>query len=65
MRTEPALIIGTVFSIILLVAQQVLDSGIVTNTGAIEVLGLVISIVPLLSAAIIRLFVSPALKPGL
>ena len=65
MSKEPAVIIGFVFSVILLLAQQALDSGIVTSAGGVELLGLVISIVPLISATVIRFFVSPALKPGL
>jgi hypothetical protein len=57
---EPAVWIGLIASIIVLVAQQVLASGIVSNAGAIQVLGLVVSIVPLIAGLIIRQFVSPA-----
>ena len=60
MKTEPAVLIGLVASIIVLIAQQVLASGIVSSAGAIQVLGLVVSIVPLLAGLIIRQFVTPA-----
>lgn len=63
MKTEPALIIGTVASIIVIIGQQLLASGIVTSTGALNVLNLVVSTVPLIAAAIIRAFVTPA-NPG-
>lgn len=60
MKTEPAVLIGLIASIIVLIAQQVLASGIVSSTGAIGVLNLVVSIVPLIAGLIIRQFVTPA-----
>jgi len=59
-KTEPAVLIGLIASIIVLIAQQVLASGIVSSTGAIGVLNLVVSIVPLIAGLIIRQFVTPA-----
>jgi hypothetical protein len=56
------LIIGLIASVILGVTQQVVDSGIVTSAGALQLLGLVITIVPLVAAAIIRQFVTPVGK---
>jgi hypothetical protein len=61
MKTEPAIFIGAIASILVAVAQQVLESGIVTSDGVLNVLAVVISIVPLIAAAIIRQFVSPSL----
>jgi hypothetical protein len=63
-NTEPALIIGLIASIIVGVAQQVSDSGLVSNAGAVSVLGLVITIVPLIASAIIRNFVTPLGSPA-
>jgi hypothetical protein len=59
MKTEPAAIIGLVASIIVLIAQQIIASGIVSSAGAIQWLGLVVSVVPLVAALIIRQFVTP------
>ena len=59
-RTEPAAVIGFISAAIVLVAQQALVSGIVTSTGSVNLLNLVISTVPLLAALVIRQFVSPA-----
>ena len=58
MNKEPAVIIGLAASIIVLVAQQVLSSGIVSSAGVVQVLALVVSIVPLLAGLIIRQIVS-------
>ena len=60
MKTEPAVIIGLIASIIVLIAQQVISSGIISSTGALQVLGLIVSIVPLIAGLITRQFVSPA-----
>ena len=60
MKTEPAVIIGLVASIIVLVAQQVLGSGVVTNANGVSILNLIISIVPLIAGIITRQFVTPA-----
>lgn len=57
---EPARIIGLVASIVVLAAQQVLASGIVSSGGAINVLNLIVSIVPLIAAELTRSRVSPA-----
>lgn len=59
LKGEPIVVIGLVASIIVLVAQQVLQSGIVTNAGEVQVLNLVVSIVPALLALIQRAFVTP------
>ena len=64
MNTEPALIIGLIASIIVGVAQQVSDSGIVSNAGGVQLLGLLITIVPLIAGAIIRNFVTPVGSPA-
>ena len=57
---EPIVVIGLIASIVVLIAQQVLGSGIVTNPGGIQVLNLIIGIVPALLALIQRTFVTPA-----
>ena len=58
MKTEPAVLIGLFASIVVLIAQQVLASGIVSSAGALQVLALVVSIVPLIAGLVIRQFVS-------
>lgn len=65
MTREPAVIIGIIASIVVLVAQQALAAQIITSDGAIKWANFIISLTPLLSAAVIRFFVSPAAKPGL
>lgn len=60
MNTEPALIIGLVASVVVGVAEQITSSGLVSNAGAVSLLGLVVTIVPLIAGAIIRGFVTPA-----
>ncbi len=57
---EPAVVLGLIASIIVLIAQQILTSGIVTNASGVNVLNLVISVVPLIASIITRQFVSPA-----
>ena len=57
---EPALWIGTIATIVVLIAQQVISSGIVSNAGTIQWLGLIVSVVPLIAAAITRQLVTPA-----
>ncbi len=64
MNKEPAVIVGLVASIIVLAAQQVINSGIVNSAGALQVLGLVVSIVPLVAGLIIRQFVTPTPPAG-
>ena len=65
MTREPAVLIGLIASLIVLVAQQVLDSGIVSNAGAVQVIGLIVSIVPLIAGLLIRTFVTPVAAPQL
>ena len=57
---EPALWIGFIATVIVLVAQQLLQSGIVSDAGAISWINLVISVVPLIAAALTRQLVTPA-----
>ena len=59
-QKEPAVVIGVVLSIIALVAQQILSSGIVTSTGSVNLLNLIIGIVPLISGILTRTQVQPA-----
>ena len=61
---EPSLIIGLIATIIVGVAQQIANSGIVSNAGAVSVIGLIVTIVPLIAAAIIRGFVTPVAAPA-
>ena len=64
MNKEPAVIIGLAASIIVLVAQQVLSSGIVSSAGVVQVIGLIVSIVPLLAGILTRAFVTPVAAPA-
>lgn len=64
MNREPAVLIGLAASIIVLVAQQVLSSGIVSSAGAVQVIGLIISVVPLIAGVITRAFVTPVAAPA-
>ena len=57
---EPAVVIGLVASIIVVVAQQVAASGIVTSAGAVQWLNLIISVVPLIAGLLTRSQVTPA-----
>ncbi len=57
---EPALVVGTVATIIVIVAQQLLASGIVTSAGAVNWLNFVIGLVPAIAAVFTRSQVSPA-----
>ena len=59
-KSEPAVFIGLVAGIIVLVAQQVISSGIVSNAGVLNFLGLIVSLVPLIAGLITRTFTSPA-----
>jgi hypothetical protein len=60
-QKEPAAIIGLIATIVVLVAQQVLASGIVTSAGGLNLLNLVISVTPVIAGLVIRQFVySPA-----
>ena len=60
MSKEPALIIGTVATIVVLVAQQLLANGIVSSSGAVNWLNFIIAVVPLIAAALTRTQVSPS-----
>lgn len=64
MSREPAVLIGLAASLVVLIAQQVLASGIVSSAGVISVLGLVVSIVPLIAGVVIRAFVTPVAAPA-
>ncbi len=57
---EPALVVGTVATIIVIVAQQLLASNIVTSAGAVNWLNFVIGLVPAIAAVFTRSQVSPA-----
>jgi hypothetical protein len=59
-KSEPAVVIGLVASVIVAVAQQVLSSGIIESNGAINLLNSVVSVTPIVAGWIIRFFVSPA-----
>ena len=60
---EPAVWIGFLSALVVLVAQQAITSGIVSSTGSVNLLNLVVSATPLIAALIIRNFVSPT-NPG-
>jgi len=57
---EPAVWIGFLSALVVLIAQQAITSGIVSSTGNVNLLNLVVSATPLIAALIIRNFVSPA-----
>ena len=56
---EPAVWIGFLSALVVLIAQQAITSGIVSSTGSVNLLNLVVSATPLIAALIIRNFVSP------
>jgi hypothetical protein len=56
---EPVVIIGLVASIVVIVAQQLLTSGIVTSAGVVQWLNLIIAIVPTIAALLSRSQVTP------
>lgn len=58
--TEPAVVIGAVASIIVLLAQQLLEQGIVTSDGGVKWLNLVVAVVPLIAGILTRTKVTPA-----
>lgn len=60
MKTEPAAIIGFLSAVIVLVCSQAIQQGIVTSTGSVNLLNLVISLAPLIAGLVIRSFVTPA-----
>jgi multisubunit Na+/H+ antiporter MnhE subunit len=55
---EPAVLIGAIATIIVLVAQQALSAGIVASDGAVHWTNFIISVVPVLAAFLIRQIVS-------
>lgn len=57
---EPAVVIGVVLSIVVLVAQQLLASGLVSSTGNVNILNFVIGVVPLIAGVLTRSQVTPA-----
>jgi hypothetical protein len=61
---EPAVIIGLIATIIVGIAQQIADSGLVSNAGAVSVIGLIVTVIPLIASAIIRGFVTPVAAPA-
>lgn len=58
MNTEPSRIIGFVAFVIVAVATQLLDNGIVTSSASVNALHGLILLTPLIAAEIIRAFVS-------
>ena len=65
-RTEPARVIGLIATVVVLVAQQLLASGIVTSAGSIQWLNLIVSLTPMLAAELTRSQVfSPAVVSDL
>lgn len=59
---EPAVWIGLIGSIVLIVAQQLLTSGIVTSDMGVQWTTLIISLVPLLTGVLTRGLVTPVKK---
>lgn len=57
---EPAVWIGVIGSVVLVIAQQLLSSGIMTGETAVNTTNLIISLVPLITGIVTRAFVSPA-----
>ena len=64
MNKEPALVIGFIGAAILAVAQTFAGSGIVSPDTGQTILNLAGTLVPLMTAWLIRFFVSPAPAPG-
>lgn len=60
LATEPAVVIGLVSSIVVIVAQQLLDSGIVTSDGGIKWLNFIVALVPLIAGLLTRTQVTPS-----
>ena len=60
MKTEPAAIIGFLSAVIVLVCSQAIQQGIVSSSGSVNLLNLVISLTPLIAGLVIRNFVTPA-----
>lgn len=58
-QREPARVIGGIAALLVICAAQLLDQGLVVSDGAKNVLHFVIVAVPLISAEIIRSFVTP------
>lgn len=58
--TEPARIIGTIGTIIVIVAEQLLDNGVVTANGSVNLLHTMIAAIPLILAELTRSQVTPA-----
>lgn len=59
-RKEPALVIGALATIIVIVATQALNSGIVSSDGAVKWANFIVAVVPLVAAVLTRSQVSPA-----
>lgn len=59
-KAEPVLAISVVASIVVLVAQQLLVSGIVSSAGAVNWLNFIIGVAPLIAGILTRGRVSPA-----
>lgn len=60
LEAEPAVFIGAAASIIVLVAQQLLEQGIVTADGSVKWLNFVIAVVPLIAGILTRTKVTPS-----
>jgi hypothetical protein len=56
---EPAVVIGFIVSVIVLIGQQAISSGIVSSTGAVSWTNLIISVAPLIGGLLTRPQVTP------
>lgn len=59
-KTEPAVVIGVIGTIIVLVAQQALTSGLISSTGSVNFANFLISVIPAIMGVLTRSRVSPA-----
>lgn len=59
-KTEPAVLIGVVGTIVVLVAQQALTNGLISSTGSVNFANFLISVIPLVMGVLTRSQVSPA-----
>lgn len=59
LRSEPAVLITLLGTIIVAIAQQIVGSGIVTGNG-LNVLNAIIAVIPVIAGIITRQLVTPA-----
>lgn len=59
LRTEPAVVITLIGTIIVAIAQQIVGSGIVTGNG-LNVLNAIIAVIPVIAGIVTRQLVTPA-----